>query len=120
MDMDNIEHLNPRTAGKNKSFPPRHAKNKDKVAKKENGLDKVLIAQENAEEARRRPFVSARAAALPLLREYEPPRRLPNARDLRENAQPGELTKHVFDEIVDEKFELDEAAKRLAEAWGLK
>ncbi len=118
--MENIEQLNPRTAGKNKSFPPRHAKNKDKVAKKENGLDKVLIAKENVQEARRRPFVSARAAALPLLREYEPLRRLPNVRDLRENAQSGELTKHVFDEIVEEELEINEAARKLAEAWGLR
>ena len=118
--MENIEHLNPRTAGKNKSYPPRHAKNKDKVARKERGLDRLLIAKENAEEAQRSPFVSLRAGALPLMREYEPPRREPDARSLRENAQPGELTKHVFDQIVDEKMELDEAAKRLAEAWGLK
>ena len=118
--MENTEQLNPRTAGKNKSFPPKHAKRKDKVARKERGLDRLLIAKENAQEAQHRPFVPSRAGAIPLLREYEPPRRLPNARDLRENAQPGELTKHVFEEILEERLEIDEAAKRLAEAWGLR
>ncbi len=118
--MDNIEHLSPRTAGKDKSFPPRHAKNKDKVARKEKGLDRILINKENAQEARRRPFVPSRAGVLPLLREYEPPRQYLDARTKRLEAEPGALTKHVFDEIVDEKFDLDIAAKRLAEAWGLK
>ena len=115
-----IERLSPRTAGKDKSFPPKHAKNKDKVARKEKGLDRILIAREDAIEARRRPFVPSRAGALPLLHEYEPSRQNLDTRTRRVNAEPGALTKHVFDEIVDEKIELDEAAKRLAEAWGLK
>ena len=115
-----IEQLRPRTVGKDKSFPARHAKYKDKVAKREQGLDRLLINKENAEEARRRPFVPSRAGALPLLREYEPPRQNIDARTRRVNAEPGALTNHVFDEIVDEKIELDEAARRLAKAWGLK
>lgn len=120
MDKTKVEQLPGVTAGRYRSFPPKHAKNKDKVARKERGLDRLLIAKENAREARRRPFVPSRAGTLPLLREYEPVRHIPEARSKRENASPGELTKHVFDEIVDERIALDEAAKRLAEAWGLK
>ncbi len=114
-----IEHLNSKTAGRNKSFPPRHAKNKNMVAKKENGLDKILIARENAEEYRYRPFIPS-VGIVPLIQAYEANEQILDARSLRENAKPGELSKHVFDEIVDERIELDEAARKLAQAWGLK
>lgn len=113
------EQLNPRTAGRHKSFPPKHAKNKDKVARKERGLDRLLIAKEDAIEARYRPFIPSQVV-IPLIREYEADKQIQDARSVRENAQPGELTKHVFDEIVDERIELNEAARKLAQAWGLK
>lgn len=105
-----METLRARTAGRNRSFPVKHAKRKDKYAASQRGLENIVMAEETKLERIKGIYQA------PKINKRKQIEQMNEVREIRRKAQPGDLSPKT------ERKEptLNEMASRLAKEWGLK